>query len=393
VRVLCVTGYYKPAHVYGGPVRSISTLCESLTRGGISVTVLTTNANGKGQCLEAPIGRAVTVEGVQVEYYPALWPIAAWLPFYSPGLGKACRRLVPGYDVVYLPATWTYAMLAGARAAQEAGIPYIVSPRGSFMRWSMTQKSLKKRFYLALVERRLIDRAAAIHLTSAMEKEQQERWGFKPPAVIIPNGLDVERFEALPPAGALRRQLGIPPEASLALFVGRLHREKRINLIVEAFALVTKDVPNAPDEDGSGVHAKTQARRIGLADRIHFTGLLSGAELMQAYADADFLLLLSHRENFGMVVVEAMAAGLPVLLSQEVGLATEVEHARTGFVVTDRAEDVAGAWIRLASDPDLRHKMGNAGRQLVRSEFAAEVVATKMRGLFASVVSRHSGTR
>lgn len=394
MRILCVTGYYKPAHVYGGPVRSVAALCESLTRMGAMVTVMTTNADGPGRCLAVPTGHEVTVDGVQVVYHPVMWPLARWLPFYSPALRQGCRTHVAGYDVVYLPATWTYAMWAGANAARRAGVPYIVSPRGSFMHWSMTQKSLKKRLYLALIERRLTNHAAAIHLTSDMERAQQQRWAFKPPVAVIPNGLDVRRFQTLPPRGAFRQRLGIPTDAPAALFVGRLHQEKRIDLLIEAFTLIARDVANShllligPDQDGSGERAKTQAHRAGLADRIHFTGLLTGADLMQAYADADLLLLLSHRENFGMVVVEAMAAGLPVLLSEDVGLAAEVKTAKAGFVVPAQADRVAEAWRRLLVDPSLRHRMGAAGQQLAKKQFAADVVATRMLEFFTSIIAR-----
>lgn len=380
-------------------MRSVSALCESLTRAGAAVAVLTTNANGKGRCLEVPTDRAVTVDGVQVAYHPVVWPIARWLPFYSPALRQACRTLIADYDVAYLPATWTYAMRAGAEAAWGAGVPYVVSPRGSFMRWSMTRKSLKKRLYLALVERRLIDHAAAIHLTSAMEQAQQQRWGFKPPVAVIPNGLDVTRFQALPSRGALRQRLGIPQDVPLALFVGRLHREKRVALTVEAFALVAKDMTNAhllivgPDEDGSGERARAQTQRAGLADRVHFTGLLAGTDLMRAYADADLLLLLSHRENFGMVAVEAMSAGLPVLLSGDVGLAAEISDASAGLIVPAQADRVAEAWRRLAGDPTLRHNMGRAGQQLAQQQFAADVVAARMLDLLASVAIRQQDNR
>ncbi len=393
MRILCVTGYYKPAHVYGGPVQSISALCEGLTRAGATVTVLTTNANGSGRYLEVPTDHTVMVAGVQVVYYPVIWPIARWLPFYSPMLGQACRSHVSGYDVVYLPATWTYPMLAGSEAAWAASIPYVVSPRGSFMSWSMTQKNLKKRLYLRLIERRLIDRAAAIHLTSAMEETQQQKWGFKPPVVVIPNGSNIDRFQALPQRGELRQRLGISQDAPVTLYVGRLHKEKRITLILEAFALISQEATDAhlifigPDQDGSGEQARIQAHRIGLADHVHFTGLLAGSDLLQAYADADLLLLLSHRENFGMVVVEAMAAGLPVLLSEDVGLAAEVRDSGAGFVVSAQPDLVANAWRQLLGDSVLRHQMGYAGQQLAQQQFAADVVARRMLDLFTSVIS------
>jgi glycosyltransferase involved in cell wall biosynthesis len=393
MRVLCVAGYYKPAYVYGGPVRSVPDLCEAMAQIGARVTVFTTNANGPGQVLDTPTDRAVDVNGVQVHYFPVSWPLARLIPFYSPALGRACSRHVDQFDTVYLPGSWTHSTYAGARTALRVRIPYVISPRGSFMDWSMSQKTLKKRLYLALIERRLINGAAAIHVTCALERQQQEKWRFKPPAVVIPNGINVARFEELPCQEKWRQLLGIPPTGTLSLFVGRLHREKRLDLLVDAFATLTRQMPDAhllivgPDQDGSGHVARQQAKDLGLSDRVHFAGLLAGSQVRQAYAEADVLVLLSHRENFGMVVLEAMAAGLPALVTREVGLATEIEQADAGLVVAAEPEDVGAAWQKLLADPGLRTAMGERGRTLVRERFASSIVAIRMLDLFASVLT------
>lgn len=393
MKILCIVGYYKPAYVYGGPVKSVSSLCEGLAGIGNEVSVITTNANGNNKFLDVNPEQRTLIDGVQVCYYPVVWPFARWIPFYSPAMGRACRKIISEFDVVYLPGTWTYAMLVGARTAQQAGVPYVVSPRGSFMTFSMQQKRLKKRIYLELIERRLINNAAAIHLTCKMEQQQQERWHFKAPVSVIPNGLDINHLQILPPRGELRRRLGISVSAKIVMFVGRLHKLKRIKLMIESMTLFAK-ISNdthlllvGPEGDGSGKLAAEEATRNGIANRVHFTGLLEGEELMQAYSDADILTLLSYRENFGMVVVEGMAAGLPLVVSQDVGLADEIDRAGAGIVVSapTTAEKVVNAWERLFLSVDLRKKMAQAGQSLVQEKFSAEKVANNMNDLFISL--------
>jgi glycosyltransferase involved in cell wall biosynthesis len=261
----------------------------------------------------------------------------------------------------------------------------------------MQQKWLKKRLWLALIERRLINKAAAIHCTSILEEEQLKQWHFKPPSVVIPNPLDMTPFQQLPERGKLRQSLGIPSNGTLSLFVGRLHKMKRLGLMIEAFAKVTERISDGhllivgPEGDGSGERAKKQVFELGLSDRVHFAGMLTGAPLMQAYADADMLVLLSYRENFGMVVAEAMAAGLPVLVSREVGLAEEVAQAGAGFVVPAEVGQVAQAWQEILAKSDLRQAMGQRGKALVQQRFASDVVARQMLGLLASISARAVG--
>jgi len=391
MRILCVTGYYKPAYVYGGPVHSISGLCEGLAEAGAEVTVFTTDADGVGRHLDVPLGVPVNAGGVNVHYFKALWPMARLWPFYSSALGRACRASAAEYDAVYLVGSWAFTTWAGAHAAWDAGVPYVLSPRGSFMNWSMSQKPLKKRAYLAVFERRLNNRAAALHLTTSLEERQLRRWRFKPDRFIIPNGIDLKKFVNLPERGGLRRKLGISRNEAMSLFVGRLHKEKRIDLMIDAFAaggtdlLGTHFVIAGPDEDGSGKLAEERVKKLGLSGRVHFLGLQSGPDLMQAYADADLLLLLSTGESFGMAAVEAMAAGLPVILSNGVGLCEEVLRAEAGFVVSPNLKDISSVWRQLIRDSEARQRMAQNGQRLVRERFSLESVSKQMIDLFNSL--------
>jgi glycosyltransferase involved in cell wall biosynthesis len=394
MKIGVVGAYYKPATVYGGPIRSVSALCEGLTQAGAQVTVLTTNANGAG-ALAVPTGQPVLVDGVLAYYYPRQGAHLVPNYYYSPGLKQACREKMRNFEVIYICGTWTYAMRAGAMAALAADVPYVVSPRGSFMTWSMSQRPIKKRVYLELIERRLMNRAAAIHCTSSLEQQQLNPWGFRPPILVIPNGLDLTPFAALPERGTLRRALGVPQDGTLSLFVGRLHKMKRLELTIQAFAKVAREAPDAhllvvgPDGDGSGQKARKMAHDLGLSDRVHFTGLLTGMSLMQAYADADLHVLLSYRENFAMVVTEAMASGLSVMVTPDVGLAEEVEKAGAGYCVPSEGEEIAKTWLALLANPGLRRAMGQKGKSLVQEKFAFEVVSEQMLTLFKQIAGQH----
>lgn len=393
MRILCVTSYYKPAYVYGGPVKSVAAVCEALARAGQAVTVFTTNANGPGQVLREPVDRAVEINGVEVNYYPVRQRAARYVLFYAPQLGEACAKRVREFDVVYVNGTWTYPMYAAGTWAHRRRVPYVVSPRGSFMAWSMTQRALKKRLYLALIERRLVNRAAVIVCTTNLEREQLKRWGFEPDVVVAPNGLDGRAYEHLPERGALRGALGIRSEASVSLFVGRLHPMKRLDLVIDAFARVVATGADAhlvivgPGGDGVRRALTSQVAEFGLGGRVHLMGLLTGRELLQAYSDADMLVLLSHRENFGMVVVEAMAAGLPVLLTEGVGLAQEVAEAGAGYCVEGEPGAVAARWARMLDTPAERHAMGRRGKMMVQERFDSAVVAERTIAVFRDLVS------
>lgn len=390
MRILCVSPYYKPAHIYGGPVNSISILCEAFAKKGHDVTVFTTNANGT-TALPVTLDQPLSVDGVNAVYFER-YHILPDHYFFAPAMAPALSAQIHGFDVVYACTTWTYPMTIVARAASRAAIPYIVSPRGDFMDWSMSQNALKKRLYLNLVERKNVDRSAGVHCTSQMEIDQMEHLNLRPVRVLIPNGVDLARFRGLPPRGLLRRKLNIPLSSPVSLFVGRLQAMKRIEDTVKIFLRVLESVPAAhlliagEDEDGSGRHAMRQVDNSGFQSRIHFLGALYGQDLLQAYSDADLLILLSHRENFSMVAVEAMAAKLPVIISDRVAIWKEVVEAGAGYAIDPDGSHPEEKWIALLTDPEKRYEMGGKALELVQRDYSVDRVADQMLEFFNRVI-------
>ena len=167
MKILCVTPYYKPAYVYGGPTRSNSQLCEALVKLGAEVTVLTTNANGK-KSLDVPVGIPTYVDGVEVFYYPIV-PIFPHKYFYSPTLGRACHQKAGQFDVAFLDTIFSHAMGPGVAACKQAEVPYIITLRSALLPWGLSHKQLKKKLYLALMGDTYFNHAAALHCTDPVE--------------------------------------------------------------------------------------------------------------------------------------------------------------------------------------------------------------------------------
>jgi len=389
MRILFVVPFYKPAYLYGGPVNSLSMSCEALASMGEQVTVFTTNANGSS-AIDLPVDRPVNVNGVHV-YYFERHPLSPPKYFIAPKMRRTLLDQIGDFNVAYTSATWTYPMLAFSDARTRKQIPYVVSPRGDFMTWSMKQSYLKKLAYLTMIEKKHVDQASAIHCTSQAEIQQLKPWRFHPTAVLIPNGINTSPFKNLPKRGSLREQLHISDDAPVTLLAGRIHRMKRINRTIEVFFEVTKSVPNAQlivaghDEDGSAQDAQYQADKLGLNKNVHFIGLVTGTALLQAYRDADLLVLLSHRENFGMVVLEAMASKLPVLISREVGIGDAVTESDAGFVVNPDTPECASTWIRMLNNRQERKVMGQRAYQLVLDKFSIESTTLQMRDLLYKI--------
>lgn len=388
MRILFVAPFYEPAFVYGGPARSLPSLCRALVGAGAQVSVFTTDANG-AERLDVATDRPVELGGVSVRYFRRLWGRHF---FYSPGLARAIREQLANFDLLHCYAIWTYPSLVAASACSAGRVPRIESLRGALMPWCLHHNYWKKAPYLALIERSRLNRAAAIHCTDEIEKQSLEELGLKAPAFVVPNPVEWAEFQDLPRKGSLRSQLALPAGAPLSVFQGRLSRVKGVELALEAFAQVARQCPGAhfaiagPDEDGTGQRARQQAARLGLGGCVSFLGMLNGEARLAALADADLFVLTSYSENFGMAAAEALAAGVPVLLSDRVGIAQCVAGAGAGVVVGLQPAQIAQAWMALLRNCAGLRAMGERGAWLVRTQFDAGSVARQMLDAYRGVL-------
>jgi glycosyltransferase involved in cell wall biosynthesis len=369
MRVLHVSAYYAPAYVYGGPPRSIHALCRALPAAGVAVQVFTTDANG-ATALPAVVTAADTFEDVPVTYFHRTWP--RW-PIGSRGLVRSIQRDIAAYDAVHIHGLWNRVVWAAAREARRAGIPYVLSPRGMLEPGALSHGSWRKRAAYAIVESGVLAGASLLHATSEAERLTLRELRPRAPVVLIPNGIDVPPGETL---------AGRSAEPNI-IFVGRLHPIKRPDLLIDAFAALRRRHPSArliiagPDE--RRMRAGLVARAGEHAAAIRWAGEVNAIERAAILRDAAALVMCSDSESFGMSVLEAMAASVPVVVTRTCPW-PDVHRQGSGFWIEQRVEAIAGALDRLLADAALAREMGRRGRALAESRYRWDLIA----GTFAT---------
>jgi glycosyltransferase involved in cell wall biosynthesis len=256
--------------------------------------------------------------------------------------------------------------------------------------WSLRQGRLKKALYLMWRMRRHLNAASAIHFTAEAERVGTTRLRLRAPAIVEPNGIDVSEYANLPPRGTFRQRWNIPARQTALLFLGRLHPKKGLDLLLPAFAMLKGDsllVLAGPGDDDYTRRLKAEADRLGVADRVVFTGMLLGEDKLSAFADADLFVLPSYQENFGIAVAEAMAAGLPVVVSDRVNIHAEIAGAGAGGVVPTDTAALAVELERWLSDPGRRRQAGASGRAYANSRFDWSVIAGRWEEHYEQLVA------
>lgn len=396
MKLLVINGYYKPAYVYGGPVRSEAALNESLVKLGVEVTVITTNANGLDK-LNVPLLTPVDVDGVKVIYCPTK-PVPG-STFYSPTQIEEAKRYILDSDIVNLQTFWGYATRPLSQYCIKHQIPYYVSLRGQLMDYAIRQtgwrKRLKKLLFLHLIGYRYLNGAAALHCTSALEVSQLQTYSIHTPTFQAPNSIDVNAYKSLPIRGQLRARYNIPAEALVMVMIGRLNAVKNPHIALAAL-IASQKLSTAvhllvvgPDEEGFQPILIEQARQAGCADRLHFTGLLQQDLLLQAMADSDLLVMPSESENFGMSAAESMAAGLPILVADIVPVGALAKQAFAGETAGSDEESFSRAAVEMLKDPVRLKEMGRNGKAVAAKLFDQETLAKEMVSHLKQVIQTY----
>ena len=377
---------------YGGPVTVLDNLSKAQVKAGHSVLVLSTNADPAGGVIDLPEDRWTEIEGVRV--FTARVSIKNIL--YSKSFSSAFKGEALRADIVHVHGLYRYPQTFAAWYARKAGVPYIVQPHGALDPYLHTKSSrsvLLKRLYERLFDFPNLRGAGAIQFSSEEERTRAGFLGFKAPTYVVPNGLDWDRFRQLPPRGPLRARFKLG-DAPLILFVGRLHKRKGLDLLVSAFDELRHSHPGArllivgPENDvyGRQLHARVVER--GLREQVTFAGPLYGAELIQAYVDADVFALPSYTESFGMTIVEAMACGLPVVITDQVKIRGEVTAAGAGMVTRCDAGEIKSVLAVLLTNYARRRVMGEAGRHLVQRCFTWSRIVPMLTQEYEKVIAR-----
>ena len=370
MRVLHVAPYATPA--YGGPGVAIRSMTQALSCRGAEVTVVTTNAAGY-QDLSLEDGEICVEDGVQFRYFNRQFP-RGW--FRAPGMARWLQEHAGDYDLLHLHVPFTAPFRAGARAARTAGRPYVVTPHGLLDPWSLSQKAWKKKPYLRILERGVLAGAATLHVTAAMRLGPVVR--CLPLAVPLP-----------PP------QLRAPRLAGRArvLCIARLHPVKALPVLFAALARLRSEGQDVfLDLAGQGeadyvAKLRQQAQSLGLEECIAWHGHVDAVQKEHLYAAADCFALLSHHENFGLAAAEAMAVGVPVVVSDQVGLAPDVIAFQAGSVVPAGDDRAAAQALRRLLEPTESVDAGARARQLVQQCYGEAAFSEGLIKMYQAALS------
>jgi glycosyltransferase involved in cell wall biosynthesis len=377
---------------HGGPPKAAQELCRELVRVGHEVTIYTTNLDGN-QRLDVPVDRPIRGEDGVVRWYFATQ--RSGLYGVSMSLIRALRRNIRNFDVVHIHTLYRFTSTIAAHYCRREDVPYILRPHGTLDPFLFHRHRLRKRIYEALFETRNLKNAAAVHFTANEEMRLAQSLGLQFRGVVVPLGVDPELTTN---RDQLREQFSRDWPATrgkkVILFLSRLNFKKGLDLLAKAFGSVARTRSDVhlflagPDDEGYGRKVCQWLGDEGALDRATFAGMLSGERKAAAIAAAELFVLPSYSENFGFAVVEALAAGVPSIISNKVNIWREVSDARAGLVVNCNADELARAISTLLDDADLRCSLSDAGKQLVAEKFTWPTVAAKMIAVYRDVIAK-----
>ncbi len=350
----------------GGPTTAMHAMLHAQIDVGMKVSVAATFGH------DFQPGAADLMKQVGADVH-LIGPCSEFLARH-PDIKRMLQDLIPQVDIVHIHATWEEIQHQTARIARKLGKPYVFTPHGMLDPWSLSQNRLLKRAYFELRLRRDLNRAAAIHFTTETERKLVAPLGLTAPTLVEPLIIDLSDFQPPTPLGQLRVRFQAQLcDRPFALFMSRIHHKKGLDLLIPAFARMSaKDamlVIAGPDVDGYRAAVEQMARESGIADRVLFPGMLYGRDRAAALVDAEVFVLPSYQENFGVVVIEALAAGTPVIISDQVNIQDTIAAAQVGEVVPTSVQPLSDALSRWLNDRSLRESASHRAIEFVAQTF------------------------
>lgn len=395
MRILNVTETYAPFLEFGGPPVKVRALAEGLAGKGHRVSVLTADwglekraaETGEENAIErSPFGWRRKENKVETIYLPS------WLHYrqvsWNPAVDRYCRGQLENFDVAHVFGLYDLLGPAVAAACRKRVIPYLVEPIGMFV--PIVRSLWLKQMYHRIWGSELLQGASAVVATSEQEIEELAVGGIPSTKIVLRrNGVEAPTSFADP--GAFRSKFRIPPSMKLVLFLGRLSVKKSPELLLRAFAEVKKRCAEiklvfaGPDEGRMKERLEQMADQLGVRADVQFAGPLFRQDKWAAYRDADVFVLPSQNENFGNTAAEAVAAGTPVIVTEQCGIAPRLAN-HAGLVVKHDVSELTEALARILGDDNLRGHL-QSGCAKVTQELGWEGPVREMESLYARFAS------
>ena len=376
MRILHLIAAYKPAVIYGGPTMSVAMLCEKLSHSKIVTEVFTTTANGSNE-LPVSANTPIQLDGVTVTYFKR---ITKDHTHFSPALLRALWKRADEFDVIHIHTWWNLVSVFSCLIALRQRIPVVLSPRGTLSSYSFSNNNIgKKKMIHQLFGKKLLNQCH-MHVTSHREQEAISKLVSPKSITTIPNFVKIEKADMAETAPSY------PPLR--LLFFSRIEEKKGLDILIDAVQLITVPfhLTIAGDGDKNYIDRLKSSVHPDFIDKITWAGF---------YADDKFdllrrhhlLVLPSHDENFGNVVIESLSVGTAVLISQNVGLANYVEHNQFGWICQTTANSVSQTIDYIGNN--LLHELNHiraVAPGTVNSDFTGDKLAQEYISFYQQVI-------
>jgi len=353
-----------------GPSYSVTRLCEILIKLNLNITMI--------NCDCTKISTPPTyIKRFSLGYGPKRL-------CRSPAMYRWLEQLAINNEINLLHShgLWTMSSIYPGLIGHKYDIPLVISPRGSLADWAFNSGSFVKKIFWPLYQRPALNKAACLHATSEAEYLDIRRYGFKQPVAVIPNGIDIPPLLTSKPIDGKRT----------LLFLGRINPIKGLDLLLPAWAAIQHKFPDwqlhiaGPDSRGYLKVVKKMAENLKL-ERIEFLGLLSGDDKWRAYQTAEIYILPSYTENFGVTIAEALASGVPAIVTRGTPWA-ELGIRNAGWWIGISIDALEGCLHgALNKSPQELSMMGQNGKSWMIQDFSWDIVGQKMKATYSWLIN------
>jgi glycosyltransferase involved in cell wall biosynthesis len=312
----------------------------------------------------------------------------------SIGMWRALASEIPQSDVVRLHSLYMFHDWVVWRECRRAGIPYILQPHGALDPFIFRHHRWRKAIIEQLIQNRVTRDAALVYFTSEGERRLAQPHIFGRPSIAIPLGIDLDEVTNLPPATVFRQHHPEIGDRRIVLSLGRINFKKGFEILIPAFAAALKQDPDlhlviAGPHEAWAARLHMLVRAWAISDHVTFTGLLDRCSVMEAYAAADLFVMPSHTENFGIAAAEAISAGVPSILSDNVQIARLAVQHNACWMVPLVISEWTDAILHALSSPDEARNVGEAGKQWSKRAFAWPEKAQQLVRLYEGLATSH----
>ena len=368
----------------GGPAQACIEMAAAVAGKGHHVSIYA--LGGRRPAWFPASGRlpmTIRHEGVEVHLYPG----GANACFGMSGLYAALARDIPGADVVHAHVLYGFHLWAAWRVCRRHSIPLIVRPCGILNAYVCSARRMRARLIELAYQSRLLRQAALVHYTTEQEAADAGSYVGNPRWAVVPLGINPPAYDDLPPRAEFDRHYPEARGRKVVLYFGRLHRKKRLDLVIAAFAAVVSEgcelhLLIAGPDDGMGGQCRMQVEAHGISGRTTFAGLLVQEAKRIAFGGADVFVLPSMTENFGIAVAEAAASYIPLLISERINIAPVFGQADAAVIVPPELDAVTQGLRRLIRDPAGAQAMAVRAHRIVEQRFTWDAVANDLLSMY-----------